>query len=134
MRATNSSALRLALAVPLMCIAVPALAQTPAPFSDYAPAVPAGQTKFSVADRAAIANVIQAYALAYDSYSADAWFDLFTPDAVFVVGAPGGVPVVQAGDAFRKFWRDRLTTFKTSGNQRRHVMSNITFLDQTNTT
>jgi ketosteroid isomerase-like protein len=134
MRATNSLTLRLALAVPLIFFAVPALAQAPTPFNDYAPAAPAGQMEFSVADRAAIANVIQAYALAYDTYSADAWFDLFTPDAVFVVSATGGVPVVQSGDAFRGFWRDRLTNFKTSGNQRRHVMSNITFLDQTRTT
>lgn len=134
MGAFNPSALRLAIATPLIVFAIPVFAQTPAPFSTYAPVAPAGKTKFSVADRAAISNLIQAYALAYDTYHADAWFDLFMPDAVFVIGVPGASPVVQSGDAFRKFWRDRLTNFKTSGNQRRHLMSNITFLDQTKTT
>ena len=69
--------------------------------------------------------------MAYDTFNADAWFNLFTPDAVFVVGVPGKEPIVQTGEAFRTFWRDRLGNFKASGNQRRHLMSNITFLDQT---
>jgi len=68
-----------------------------APYRSYAPALPAGDTGFNVTDRAAIANLIQAYALAYDTFNADAWFDLFTPDAVFVVGVPGSPPIIQPG-------------------------------------
>ncbi len=111
-----------------------AFAQSAAPFTSYVPAASAGRTKFDVGDRAAISNLVQAYALAYDTFNAQAWFDLFTADAVFVVGVPGMKPVVQSGEAFRTFWRDRLTNFKTSGNQRRHLMSNITFLDESENT
>jgi len=132
--ALNTAALRAVITATMISFSVPAMAQTPSPFSAYKPVAPAGQTKFAVADRAAISNLIQAYALAYDSYSADAWFDLFTPDGVFVVGVPGASPIVQSGDAFRSFWRDRLNNFKTSGAQRRHLMSNITFLNQTGAT
>jgi ketosteroid isomerase-like protein len=111
--------------------AMTAFAQSAFPFNSYVPAAPAGQAKFDVADRAAITNLIQAYALAYDTFNADAWFNLFAPDAIFVAGVPGMKPVVQSGEAFRTFWRDRLDNFKASGNQRRHLMSNITFLEQT---
>ncbi|MFM1987959.1 MAG: hypothetical protein RJA99_916 [Pseudomonadota bacterium] len=113
---------------------VPTNAASPTPLASYAAAGAAGRTNFSVSDRAAILNLVQAYALAYDNFDADSWFELFTPDAIFVVGVPGAAPVVQSGDAFRKFWRDRLATFKASGNQRRHLMSNITFLEQSDTT
>jgi ketosteroid isomerase-like protein len=112
----------------------PADTAPPGPLNSYTATKAAGHTDFSVTDRAAISNLIQAYALAYDNFDADAWFGLFTSDAIFVVGVPGAPPVVQSGDAFRKFWRDRLTHFKSTGNQRRHLMSNITFLDQSSTT
>jgi ketosteroid isomerase-like protein len=127
---------RLMLATALTC-ALPApmaFADTPTPFDTFAPTVPAGDANFNVADRAAISNVIRAYALAYDTFNADAWFDLFTADAVFAAGVPGTAPIVQSGDDFHKFWRDRLATFKTSGDQRRHLMTNITFLGQTDST
>ncbi len=97
----------------------------------YAPTTNPGGTAFDVADRAAIENLIHAYAFAYDNGEADAWFSLFTPDVVFVAGEPGSEPVAFSGDGFTKFWRDRMKTFGSSGDQRRHLMSNILFLEQT---
>ncbi|QPC43027.1 nuclear transport factor 2 family protein [Kaustia mangrovi] len=110
------------------------VASDAAPLRDYAPSTNPGSTDFDVADRAAIANLIYAYSFAYDNGEADAWFSLFTPDAVFVAGVPGGEAVAFKGDGFHKFWRARMKTFRTSGNMRRHLMSNILFLDQTATT
>lgn len=97
----------------------------------YAPPTNPGQTNFNATDRAAIPNQIYAYAFAYDNGDADAWFGLFTPDAVFVAGIPGETPVAFTGAGFRSFWTERLNAFRSSGNVRRHLMSNILFLDQT---
>lgn len=97
----------------------------------YAPAGNPGGTDFDVADRAAIANLIYAYAFAYDNGEADAWFSLFTEDAVFVAGVPGEGAIAFTGKGFRDFWRARMKEFATSGSMRRHLMSNILFLDQT---
>jgi ketosteroid isomerase-like protein len=108
--------------------------QTVGPLQSYAATAPAGRSDFDVADRLAIINLIGTYSLAYDNYDADAWFDLFTPDAVFAVGTPGMKPLVLSGDAMRKAWRARIANFKSTGNKRRHLMSNIVFLEQTGTT
>ena len=97
----------------------------------YAPDSNPGGTDFDAADRAAIENLIYAYSFAYDNGEADAWFSLFTPDAVFVAGVPGEGAVAFTGEGFRGFWRERMKEFATSGNMRRHLMSNILFLDQT---
>ncbi len=116
--------------------AVPAFAQTPLPagatysedakpLKSYAPANNPGNTAFDVTDRAAIANLI------YDNFETEAWFSLFTDNVTFVAGTPGQKAVAFQGDGFRKFWRERMDAFRTSGNQRRHLMSNILFLDQT---
>lgn len=104
------------------------------PLTSYALAENAGATDFDVADRMAIENLIYAYAFAYDNYDAKAWLDLFTPDAVFVAGTPGSTPVSFTGEGFRKFWTARMAEFAKSGNRRRHLMSNILFLDQTKNT
>lgn len=122
--------------------AAPVFAETTAPeggslaenvkaLRSYAPKTNPGRTDFSATDRAAIANQIYAYSFAYDNADADAWFNLFTPDAVFVAGVPGETPVAFSGDGFRSFWTARLNTFRASGNLRRHLMSNILFLEQT---
>lgn len=97
----------------------------------YAPGSNPGATDFDVADRAAIANLIYAYAFAYDNGEAEAWLNLFTKDAVFVAGVPGQTPVSFTGDGFRTFWTKRMAAFRSSGNLRRHQMANILFLDQT---
>ena len=101
------------------------------PLLSYAPTANPGGTDFDVADRAAIENLIYAYSFAYDNGEADAWFSLFTKDVVFVAGVPGEGAVSFTGDGFQSFWRERMKTFAKSGNMRRHLMSNILFLDQT---
>lgn len=97
----------------------------------YTPSGAAGRTDFNAADRLAIENLIYAYSFAYDNRQADAWFALFTEDAVFVAGEPGMKPVAFSGEAFRTFWRERMKEFGATGNMRRHLMANILFLDQT---
>jgi ketosteroid isomerase-like protein len=97
----------------------------------YAPQSNPGAADFDAADRLAIANLLYAYSFAYDNYEADAWFKLFTSDAVFVAGVAGEDAYSFTGEGFRKFWSERMKDFSTSGNQRRHLMSNILFLDQT---
>ncbi|MGY4712292.1 nuclear transport factor 2 family protein [Mycolicibacterium sp. CBM1] len=106
----------------------------PEPLRSFTATGPAGRTDFDAPDRLAIKNLVDTYALAYDNYQAQTWFDLFADDAVFVVGLPGQPPAEQRGEEFRSFWRDRISDFRTSGNQRRHLMSNIVFLEQTVTT
>jgi hypothetical protein len=44
----------------------------------------AGMTDFDVADRLALTNLISADSIQVDTLNLDAWFDLFTADAVFV--------------------------------------------------
>ena len=109
------------------------IAQDAEALKTFKPTANPGRTDFDVADRAAIANLIHAYAFAYDNAEADTWFSLFTPDAVFVAGEPGTEAIAFTGDGFHLFWTDRLKTFAASGNVRRHLMSNILFLDETAT-
>lgn len=130
-------------AIALLC--GPAAAQAPIPkgatiatdakpFHAFTPAANPGTTSFSATDRLAIENLIRAYSLAYDNSQADAWFSLFTPNAVFVAGVPGAPPIAFSGEGFRAFWRERMKAFSTSGNMRRHLMSNIVVLEQTEDT
>ena len=97
----------------------------------YAPKSNPGATDFDVTDRAAIANLLAAYSFAYDNYEAEAWLSLFTSDVVFVAGEPGDPTLSFSGDGFRSFWTERMKEFRTSGEQRRHLMANILFLEQT---
>ena len=97
----------------------------------YAPAGNPGATGFEVADRAAIVNLIYAYAFAYDNGEAAAWFSLFAADAQFVAGMPGEPAVSFEGEGFHSFWTERMSAFRKSGSLRRHLMSNILFLEQT---
>jgi hypothetical protein len=59
---------------------------------------------------------------------------LFTDDAVFRVGLPGGPTAEQSGERFRQFWRERFGRFKSSGNNRKHLIANIVFTGQTDST
>jgi hypothetical protein len=43
-------------------------------------------------------------------------------------------PVEQTGDSFRSFWRARSGEFERSGNRRKHLISNILFVEQTDRT
>ena len=133
---------RWASAAPLLLAAVAASAEPAVPpgatladdvtaLRTYAPKTPPGKTDFSAVDRAAISNLIAAYAFAYDNFEAEAWLSLFTEDAVFVAGEPGTSAVAFTGEGFRSFWTERMAAFRSSGEQRRHLMTNILFLDET---
>lgn len=107
---------------------------TSKPLLAYAPTQNPGHMEFNVADRAAIENLIYAYAFAYDNTDAQAFFSVFTDDAVFVAGIPGEGALSFTGQGFHDFWTERMKDFSTSGNRRRHLMANILFLDDTATT
>ena len=94
----------------------------------------AGSTNFNVTDRVALTQLIHAYAIEVDRFNIDGWFALFTDDAVFSVGMPGMTPVEQTGEVFRSFWRKRFGDFERSGNRRKHLISNILFVEQTDST
>lgn len=94
----------------------------------------AGRTNFDVTDRVALTQLIHAYAIEVDRFNIDGWFKLFTDDAVFSVGLPGVTPVEQTGETFRSFWRGRFGDFERSGNRRKHLISNILFVEQTDST
>ena len=94
----------------------------------------AGATNFNVTDRVALTQLIHAYAIEVDRFNIDEWFALFTDDAVFSVGMPGMTPVEQTGEVFRSFWRKRFGDFERSGNRRKHLISNILFVEQTDST
>lgn len=106
---------------------------TSTPLENYKSSNNAGSTHFNATDRLAINNLIQTYALTYDNYNISEWLNLFTDDALFVVGIPGGPAIEQSGETFRKFWIERGEQFKLSGNKRRHLMSNLVFIEETDT-
>ncbi|MET1082444.1 MAG: nuclear transport factor 2 family protein [Burkholderiales bacterium] len=108
------------------------IAQPQVPFK--VPAFAAGKTDFDVADRLALTNLISAYSIQVDTFNLDAWFDLFTADAVFVAREAGRPQVELGGDKFREFTRERFTAFGKTGNDRRHLISTILFVEQTKDT
>ena len=108
-----------------------AQAQTTPPQVPFkVPAFAAGKADFDVADRLALTNLISAYSIQIDTFNLDAWFDLFTADAVFVAREPGRPQVELGGDRFREFTRRRFTAFGKTGNDRRHLISTILFVEQ----
>ena len=109
-------------------------AQSPPDRTGPAVSKSAGDTRFNVADRVALTHLIHGYAIEVDRFNIDGWFKLFTDDAVFSVGLPGMTPVEQTGEAFRSFWRTRFGEFERSGNRRKHLISNILFVEQTDST
>lgn len=123
----------LTVALLLASTATAGRAQAAKPLRTYPAASAEGRTTFSVVNRLAIRNLIDSYALAFDNYDADAWFRLFTPDAVFAVGTSCFPSTVQSGETFRAFWRDRIAMFQRNKDQRRHLMSNVTFLEESDT-
>jgi len=94
----------------------------------------AGSTNFNVTDRVALTQLIHAYAIEVDRFDLDAWFALFTDDAVFSFGMPGKTPVDQTGESFRGSVRNRFGDFERSGNRRKHLIPNILFVEQTDST
>jgi hypothetical protein len=94
----------------------------------------AGQTDFDVADRLAITNLISAYSIEIDTFNLDAWFDLFTQDAVFIARDPGHPQAELSGEPFRKLVRQRFGAFQRTGEARRHLISTVLFVEQTKDT
>ena len=90
---------------------------------------PAGATDFNVADRLAIQNVISSHFLELDSCHMDAWIANYADDAVFVA-VNAGQRHESDRSAIDKFFRERFRNFKAMGYQRRHVVSNILFVNQ----
>lgn len=94
---------------------------------------PAGTTDFNVADRLAIQNVISSHFLNLDSCQMDAWIANYADDAVFVAVNSGRRHESDRA-AIDKFFRERFRNFKAIGDQRRHVVSNIMFVSQSEDT
>jgi ketosteroid isomerase-like protein len=94
---------------------------------------PAGRTDFNVADRLAIQNVIGSHFLNLDSSQIEAWAANYTDDAVFV-GIIGEKRYESEKPVFVKFFRDRFKDFRANGDQRRHLVSNVCFVEQSEET
>lgn len=90
----------------------------------------AGRTDFSVADRMAIENIMASYTFGVDEYHYDAYFDLFWPDAVFLVTEPNNGTAELPIAKMRPAHIGLFNTFKAEGLQRRHMMTSTLFLHQ----
>ena len=90
---------------------------------------PAGMTDFNVSDRLAIQNVISSHFLNLDSCQIDAWIANYTDKATFVA-VIAGVQYEADRLVFQEFFRERFHNFRENGVQRRHLVSNLLFVDQ----
>jgi hypothetical protein len=91
----------------------------------------AGSTQFDATDRLAILNLINTYAHTYNNHEIEKWFELFVYNAVFARGKPGTALEEKSGEEFRSYWRQRNTASKAKGGGSLHLISNVTFLNQT---
>ncbi len=92
-----------------------------------------GDTNVSLGDRFAIKNVVDAYALYWDSNQLDKFLDLFSDDAVDVSFGKNGEEVVTQVKSPLAIQdsKDRMIFFRENGMQRRHMMSSTVFVSQT---
>ena len=93
----------------------------------------AGDTNVSLEDRAAIKNVVDAYAFYWDSNQPDKFLELFLDDAVDISFGKNGEEVitqVKSPIAIQDA-KDRMIFFSENGMQRRHMMSSTLFVSQT---
>ena len=87
---------------------------------------------FDIADRLEIVNLLGAYSHYYDGGEFNAWIDLFTDDAVFeFLGAITGTftgrdGILQISSPYSEALAE--------GGPGRHLMTNVTVLEQTSTT
>ena len=91
-----------------------------------------GNTGFNAQDRLAIKNLINAYAVHWDSGNVDEYFLLFTDDALslsYVAGQP--VTSKLKKESAIESAKQRVAFFKKNKMQRRHIMSSTFFLRQT---
>jgi hypothetical protein len=90
---------------------------------------PAGKTDFSVVDRMAIQNVIASHFLNLDSCQIDAWIANYAQGATFTTVIAGKRYEFDR-PVFEKFFRERFAAFQKHGIQRRHLVSNVLFVSQ----
>lgn len=79
-----------------------------------------GDPNFKLADRMAIVDVMNAYSLYWDNSDLDKFFGLFSDDAL--------------QNMSKEKANDRFDYFKTNNLQRRHLMANTHFLEQSDST
>jgi 3-phenylpropionate/cinnamic acid dioxygenase small subunit len=79
-----------------------------------------GDSNFNLADRMAIMDVMNAYSLYWDNSDLDNFFGLFSDDAL--------------QNMSKEKANERLEYFKTNSLQRRHLMANTHFLEQSDST
>ena len=79
-----------------------------------------GDPNFSVADRLAIKDVMNAYSLYLDDGELEDYFMLFTDKAIKKIG--------------KESTRKKIESFKSRGLKRRHLMANTHFYEQTDST
>jgi hypothetical protein len=89
-----------------------------------------GDPNFSMADRLAIKDVMNAYSLYWDNSDLESFFELFTDQAVIIVSNEGQEDVLISVQERKEIASERLDYFKSKGLQRRHLMANTHFLQQ----
>jgi hypothetical protein len=93
-----------------------------------------GDPNFSLADRIAIKNVMDAYSIYWDDGDVDRFFSLFTDDAVRIMGTNENEDISVHFQSQKKAAIKRIDYIRTAGLQRRHLMMNTHFLLQTEST
>ena len=92
-----------------------------------------GDPNFSIADRIAINDVIDAYGIYWDTNNLDGFLSLFTDDALGVVYGSDGkkMSYLIKDEAQRAISEERMKFFKINKMQRRHMMSNTMLIELT---
>lgn len=97
-----------------------------------AQSAPPGRTDFSADDRLAIQNVIATYSYFVDNDKIDALLGLFSSNATFELRQPGAPAQVLSMPQLASVLEiSRFAAFVKHGNQRRHLMAGIVFIDET---
>ena len=92
-----------------------------------------GDPNFSIADRIAINDVIDAYGIYWDTNNLDGFLSLFTDDALGVIYGSDGKKITYLikDEAQRAISEERMEFFKINKMQRRHMMSNTMLIELT---
>ena len=90
-----------------------------------------GNTDFNPVDRIAVKNVIDAYGVYWDTNQLDKWLSLFTDDAIDsrITDNKESISKTKANS---KMYQERMSYFIKNKMQRRHMMANTLFTNQTN--
>jgi hypothetical protein len=91
----------------------------------------AGHTVFNQADRLAVRNLLAAYYMTYDEAMVDANADLFWSESEFIVRFPDREDMVITKESWINLITERFKVFKEMKLQRRHLMGEILFLEET---